>query len=127
MKILPKKTFDAGKTPEMGFTAVEPKPLSKADISSLEKEMAELFTVKDNVKDLKAQIVRLRAGPTPETVRKAISFRDDEWLFAIQSMQLAVVYNDVKGRMKTLELVTRQGKNEVRVTDFLSISPRRVV
>ena len=62
VKILPKITFDAGKTPEMGVSFVEPKPLTKIDIEQLQVEMSEMIekVKQEDPRELKKQILELK-------------------------------------------------------------------
>jgi hypothetical protein len=61
IKILPRTTFDASKTPEMGVDAAEPKPLTPIDVAALKSEMATVVEkIKENdPKELKARIRQL--------------------------------------------------------------------
>lgn len=61
IKILPRKTFDASKTPEMGVEAAEPRPLTPIDVAALKAEMVEVVEgIKENdPKELKAKIRQL--------------------------------------------------------------------
>jgi ABC-type dipeptide/oligopeptide/nickel transport system ATPase component len=74
--ILPKRTFDAGKTPEMGVDAVEPKPLTRVDVEQLRTEMAEMIEkVKaDDPKELRAQLAQLKRelAKRPTEVKQVI-------------------------------------------------------
>lgn len=63
IKILPKRTFDAGKTPEMGVDAVEPKPLTPVDVEQLKTEMKEMIekVKEEDPRLLRQEIMRLKA------------------------------------------------------------------
>lgn len=63
IRILPRETFDAGKTPEMGMKTVEPRPLTRIDVEKLRTEMAEMIekVKQDDPKELRKQIQQLKA------------------------------------------------------------------
>lgn len=101
IKIIPKVTFDAGKTPEMGVDAVEPKPLTPVDVEQLKAEMSEMIekVKQDDPRALRAEIARLqreaKSSPgkpvtvekivkvaDPDAVNTALTARDEEWLVA---------------------------------------------
>lgn len=71
VKILKKKTFDAGKTPEMGVDAIEPKPLTPVDVEKLKAEMAEMIerVKQEDPQELRKTIhelrMELRKKPVP--------------------------------------------------------------
>jgi hypothetical protein len=127
IKILPKTTFDAGKTPEMGVDAIEPKPLTPVDVEQLRAEMAEMIekVKQDDPKALRGEIARLQRElkqssggrerervvekerivkvADPEAVRVAIAARDDDWTIAMMEF-----------RKKTVEVLEKMVFNAPR-------------
>lgn len=76
IKILPKRTFDAGKTPEMGVDVIEPKPLTPVDVEQLRTEMAEMIEkVKaDDPRELRGEIAKLKRelGKRPTEIQASV-------------------------------------------------------
>lgn len=92
IKILPKKTFDAGKTPEMGSDVIEPVPLKRADVKEIESQMAEMIdkVKQDDPHELRKRITelekQLKIIPVPAT--KEVEKIDIEKLVAAQQAEI---------------------------------------
>lgn len=72
VKILPRKTFDASRTPEVGEQAIEPQALSPIDVEALTKEIGAIIeqAKADDPKELRKQIAELQKQVAAKTSTK---------------------------------------------------------
>ena len=78
IKILARVTFDAGKTPEIGSHAVEPRPLTKIDVDQFKSSMSEMIekAKQDDPKELRAQIAKLKQELAKRPVEQKIQMEE---------------------------------------------------
>lgn len=78
IKILPRTTFDAGKTPEVGTHAVEPRPLTKIDVDQFKSSMSEMIekAKQDDPKELRSQIAKLKQELAKRPVEQEIQIEE---------------------------------------------------
>jgi hypothetical protein len=78
IKILPRVTFDAGKTPEIGSHAVEPRPLTKIDVDQFKSSMSEMIerAKQDDPKELRAQIAKLKQEMAKRPIEQKIQVEE---------------------------------------------------
>jgi uncharacterized protein len=78
IKILPRITFDAGKTPEIGSHAVEPRALTKIDVEQFKSSLSEMIekAKQDDPKELRAQIAKLKQEIARRPVEQKIQVEE---------------------------------------------------
>jgi hypothetical protein len=120
IRVLPKKTYDASATPEVGVKAVEPRKLTPIDIAALEASMAETVErqkaedpahLKRQVAELKRKLAAAeKQTPIPDAAAIETAVKDTEraWaqkLAGVADMtdELLVRLADIRGRVGSVE------------------------
>lgn len=87
VKILPRKTFDASKTPELGEQIVQPQTLSPIDVDALTKEIAYII---EHAKDDDPKELRKRIAELEKQVSSKESFKEIERIDSDELQRVAV-------------------------------------